>query len=78
MTVPKSQFCKLDCEHCNNGSDPNNTGDKCCWASAMEIKKFRNRVKHKYIFEVLIDMIISTTSVATDIIALVMYFHVRI
>ncbi len=44
----------------------------------MEIKEFKKTVLHKYIIEVLFEMIISISSVVTDIITLVMYMRVRL
>ncbi|CAL8089111.1 unnamed protein product [Orchesella dallaii] len=63
----------MSCEHCNGPGSTDIPGTKCCWERAMEIKKFKALVKKKYIIEVIFDLLISVTSVATDIIALLNY-----
>jgi hypothetical protein len=66
------------CEHCSGPPGPEGKPGECCWAKATEIRKFKKLVLHKYIIEVIFDLIVSVLSVITDVISIVLYIKVTI
>lgn len=68
--------CTAPCESgCGGCGIPEE--ESCCWARALAIKKFKRRVLHKYIFEVIFDVVVSVLSVIMDLISIGLSIQVR-
>lgn len=51
---------------------------QCCYTKAKEIETFKKKVLNHFILEVIFEMVISISSVVTDILTLIIYLNVRI